>query len=174
MPYILAILGLIAGAGYWYWSLSRAGEAASHAVDLAQRARGAWRRKKFRDKANMSALTAIKDPVTAAAVMMVAIAEARGPIGPATEAAIRVELASVMQGKDVSETFIYAQWAARETGDPNTVSLKLAQLWKDTLSDDERRELAAMVGRVAERDGGPDALQREALSLLSRRLALTH
>jgi hypothetical protein len=174
MPYVLAILGLIAGAGYWYWSLSRAGEAASHAVDAAQRMRGAWRRKKFRDKANMSALTAIKDPVTGAGVMMAAIALARGPLEPSTEAAIRMELGEVMGGKDISETFIYAKWAAEQTDDPNLVSLRLAQLWKDSLSENERRELAAMVRRIAALHGGPDDLQREALALLTRRLALTH
>jgi predicted negative regulator of RcsB-dependent stress response len=172
MPYILTILGLIAGAGYWYWSLRQAGEAAGHAVDFAQQARGAWRRKKFRDKANMSALTAIKDPVTGAGVMMAAVALARGAIEPAAEQAICAELTRVMGDKAPDETFIYAKWAADQTGDPNLVSLRLAPLWKERLTDDERRDLLAMVTRIAALDGGPDDMQREAISLLKRRLAI--
>jgi hypothetical protein len=59
-----------------------AGQAAGEIVDAAQTLKGAYNRKKFRGKAEGSAITAIDDAPTAAATVMMSLALARGPISP--------------------------------------------------------------------------------------------
>jgi len=173
MPILLAILGAIGAAAFWYYRLRDAGRAAHEVVDAAQRVRGAYRRKRYRAKAESSPIEAVDDPATAAVAMLIALASERGTLSPAAEQAIRADMQQVMGLSRVDETFIFAKWVAAHATDPNNLSLRFSRLWLAALQPEERADLYAMAARVAEVDGEPTAIQVNCLKTLGDRLALT-
>lgn len=173
MPVLLAIIGALGAAAFWYYRLRDAGRAANEIVEAAQRARGAFRRKRFRAKAESSPIEAVEDPAAAAVAMLIALASERGPLSPAAEEAIKAEMRQTMGLSQPDETFTFAKWVAAHVTDPNTLSLRFARLWLAALQPEERADLHAMAVRVAEVDGEPTAIQVNCLKTLKDRLALT-
>ncbi len=172
MPFLIALLGILGAGAFWYYRMKNVGRAAGEIVDVAQTAHGAWRRRQFRKKAEGSVITAIDDPITGAAVMMVSVCLERGPMTAATEEAIQSEMRDVMGLAKPLETFTFAKWAADQVMDANDVSRKLAKLWIDRLGVEERFDLVEMVGRVAAIEGEILPQQRIAIQKLKERLAL--
>jgi hypothetical protein len=82
MHYLIGLLAIFGGLAFWWYRMRDAGQAAGEIVDAAQTLKGAYNRKKFRGKAEGSAITAIDDAPTAAATVMMSLALARGPISP--------------------------------------------------------------------------------------------
>lgn len=70
MHIVLAVLGILGGGLFWWYRMKVLGEAASELIDSAGRARGYFRRRKIRKMAEHSPLTAIEDPVLAAATVI--------------------------------------------------------------------------------------------------------
>ena len=171
MHVLFGILGVVGALTFWYFRLKQLHGAASEVVDVADRVRGALRRRSFRKKTEGSPLTAIDDPVTAAAVMMYAIATVDGAPGNAAEAVIRNELARIAPGADIEELLTFAGWAARQVDDPDNVSLKLAGIWRRTLTSGERKDLYAMTERVAD-CGEQSPIKSNALRTLGSRLSI--
>jgi hypothetical protein len=172
MPFLIALFGILGAAAFWYYRMKNIGHAAGEIIDVAQTAKGAWNRRQFRKKAEGSVITAIDDPVTGAAVMMVSACLERGPLMPATDAAIQEEMRTVMGVSDPTEPFTYAKWAAERVSDANDVSRKLAKLWMEKLDPDERNDLLAMVSRVMRVEGEHTQQQRVVLQRLRERLGL--
>lgn len=172
MHILLGLVGLLVAGAFWYYRIRMIGAAASDAVDAAQRARGAWNRRQFRKKVEGSPVSAIEDPVAGAAVIMIATCKERGVLKPETEAAIKAEMRDVMGVSDPGELFTFAQWAASEVTDPNDVTRKLSKLWMNMLSPDERRDLIAMVARVASMEGPLLPQQMQVIQKLKERLAI--
>ena len=73
MHIVLAVLGLLGGGLFWWYRLKVLGEAAGDFIDGAGRARGYFRRRRIWTQAEHSPLTAIEDPVLAAATLIFAI-----------------------------------------------------------------------------------------------------
>ncbi len=172
MHILLGFLGVVAAAAYWYYRLKDAGAAAAEVVDVAQRARGAWNRRQFRNKVEGSALSAIDDPAEGAAVMMIRTCLERGPLSPATEAAIKTEIRRMTGMADPAEAFAFAVWTADQVPSPNDVSLKLRKLWGEKLTAEQRHDVLAMVTRVAEVDGDLLPAQTLAIRMLQERLGI--
>ena len=171
MHVLFGLLGVVGALTVWYFRLRQFHGAASEIVDVAGRLRGALRRRSFQRKTEGSPLTAIDDPVTAAAVMMYSIATVDGPPGIAAEAVIRNELARISPGADVEELLTFAGWVARQVDDPDNVSLKLAGIWRRTLTSGERKDLYAMTQRVAD-CGEQSQIKSSALRTLAGRLSI--
>jgi uncharacterized tellurite resistance protein B-like protein len=148
------------------------GGAAHEAVDAAQRLRGAYRRRKFRGKSEGSVLTAIDDPLTAAAAMMVSVASLEGPLSSQTEAVIRENLGVIAAGHDIEEEFVFARWVSDKVVDPNNMSTKFASLWTSKLTPDERVHLVEMVHTAASADGPASPSQLAAIARLRDRLGI--
>ncbi len=173
MPILLAVLGALGAAAFWYYRLRDVGNAAGEVVDAAQRMRGAYRRKAFRKKAESSAIEAVDDPVAAAAAMLISLAHERGELSIAAEEAIKAEMQYVMGVPNIAETYTFARWVAGHTDDPNTLSLKFAKLWLARLDEVQRQDIYDMAKRVSEADGEPTFVQIGALKALRDRLGLT-
>lgn len=173
MPVLLALLGALGAAAFWYYRLRDVGRAAGEVVDAAQRARGAYRRKQFRQKAESSAIDAVDDPAAAAVAMLIGLASERGSLSRAAEEAIKAEMRHVMGLPNIVETFTFAKWVADHAMDPNTLSLKFAKLWVSRLDEAQRADVYAMAGRVVAADGAPTHGQIGALKALRDRLGLT-
>jgi hypothetical protein len=172
MPFILMILGAIAGAGFWWWRLKAMGEAASEIHDAAGKVIGKYRRNKFRKKVEDSPLTAVEDPRAAAVVMMMAIVQEEGPLDEVSEAAIRREVAETIGESDPTELMIFSKWAVSHTVDANDVSFAFRKLWADSLTLAQKRDLVEMATRAAAAKRAPSANQLAKIDKLSVRLGL--
>ena len=172
MPVILALLGILGAVGFWYWRMRMAGRAIGEIVDVAETARGAWNRRKFRQKVEGSAISAIEDPTTGAVTMLVALVYERGPVGDEAERLIKQAMRDAMGIADPVETFTFAKWAADQAMSANDVSQRLSKLWVDKLGLRERAEFLELAGRVIAADGSPSAEQIAAVAKLKERLKL--
>lgn len=170
MHILIGILTLLGAAAFWWYRMKYIGEAANEVIDQAGKIRGAYRRRKFRKKSDGSVLTAIEDPVTAVAAMMVSVAQLEGPLSAASEKVIRKHIASVSNGHDVEEEFVFAKWVCDNVVDPNNISMKLAKIWTSALDRTERLGLIDMVRQVACANKEPSASQLDAIERLTERL----
>ncbi len=170
MHIVLAIVGLAAAFGYYWFNLRRAKDAVDDVVDVAGRAHGAFKRRQFRKKAESASLTAIGDPRTGAVVMAVAVASRDGHLGTEAESLLTQRMTSMLGIENPEEELIFAKWVARENPDPNNVSLRLGKLWTGQLTMDERKQLVDLVHDVAAAGGPLTHLQVEAVDRLQSRL----
>ncbi|MDX8467892.1 hypothetical protein RFM26_19540 [Mesorhizobium sp. VK23B] len=133
MPFLIAILGLLGAAAIWWYRLKAMNEAASEVADVIGRVQGNIRRKKLRKQAALSPLTAIDDPVVAAATLITAIVSEHGPILPQREAVLREVIAQIAASpKKTDEAVVYAKWAASQIDDTTIVIDKLAPFLRES------------------------------------------
>jgi len=170
MHILLAILGGLGTLALILYRLGMFSRGASDLVDTAERAHGAWRRHKFRNRAEKPALETESDPRAAAAAVAVSIVQCVGPIGAEQEDALRGEFETILQVDDSADLLSYARWLTKDTVDPNTVSARLAELFNTQLGHTEKHELIEMVTRLS----GDDPVQIEAIRHLKSRLGLEH
>ncbi|OHV88991.1 hypothetical protein [Mesorhizobium sp. ORS 3428] len=158
MPFLIAILGLLGAAAIWWYRLKAMNEAANEVADVIGRVQGNIRRKKLRKQAALSPLTAIDDPVVAAATLITAIVSEHAPILPGCEAVIREVISEIAQSpKKTDEAVVYAKWAAAQIDDTTIVIDKLAPFLRERLLPHERDDLLRMLNRVAQ--GGEQRLR---------------
>ncbi|KUM23879.1 hypothetical protein AU467_08140 [Mesorhizobium loti] len=158
MPFLIAVLGLLGAAAIWWYRMKAMNEAAREVADVVGRVQGNIRRKKLRKQAALSPLTAIDDPVVAAATLITAIVSEQGPILPQREAVIREVIAQIAESpKKTDEAVVYAKWAASQVDDTTIVIDKLAPFLRERLDPHERDDLLRMLNRVAQ--GGEQRLR---------------
>ncbi|RWE71334.1 hypothetical protein [Mesorhizobium sp.] len=158
MPILIAILGLLGAAAIWWYRLKYRSDAAREVADVVGRVQGNLRRKKLRNQAALSPLTAIDDPVVAAATLITAIVAEQGPVLPKREAVIRDVIAQIAESpKKTDEAVVYAKWAAAQVDDTTIVIDKLAPFLRGRLDPHERDDLLSMLNRVAH--GGEQSLK---------------
>ena len=163
MHIIIAIVGLLGAGAFWWYRLKYMGQAANEVVDKIGSVRGSIKRKKLRKQASLSPLTAVDDPVIAAATLVIAIAADDMPLGEAREAALREAIAGISSPAKADEALIYGKWAADQIDDTVVVIDKLSPMLRDRLDDGEKEELLDMVAAVLSVDSGnrpPLAAQR--------------
>lgn len=170
MHIILGILGVIAAASYYFFILKRGADAAGQAIDMAQTVRGKMRRNAFRKKADGSVLTAVEDPGTAAAIIMVKTAECKGVITDETKDVIKAILKDEIGMDDSDETVPFAQWVCEQVASPNDIIRQYKTLWMSNLNPTQMAEFIDMVQRVANMDGDPNGEQKEVIRQMRNRL----
>lgn len=173
MHIVLTLLGAIGAFGYYWFVIRKAGDAVGEIADAAGRARGAYRRKQFRNKADAATINAIDDPRTAAVVMAVAVASCDGDMTAEQDAVLNDAMTNVLSVRNPVEEMTFAKWAVREVSDPNNISMRLSRLWTSSLDMRERQELVDLVRRVASAGGDLSPVQNEAVERLKARLAIT-
>ncbi|ESY78367.1 hypothetical protein LB577_26770 [Mesorhizobium sp. B283B1A] len=157
MPFLIAVLGVLGAAALWWYRMKAMNEAARDVADVIGRVQGSVRRKKLRKQAALSPLTAIDDPVVAAATLITAIVSENGPVLPQREAVIRSVISEIADKKKTDEAVIYAKWAAAQIDDTTIVIDKLAPFLRERLDVSERNDLLQMVNRAAQ--GGEKRLE---------------
>ena len=158
MPFLIAILGLLGAAAIWWYRLKYMGEAAREVADVVGRVQGNMRCKKLRKQAALSPLTAIDDPVVAAATLITAMVSEHGPILPRRETTIREVISQIADSpKKAGEAVVYGKWAASQIDDTTIVIDKLAPFLRERLDPHEREDLLRMLNRVAQ--GGEQSLK---------------
>jgi uncharacterized tellurite resistance protein B-like protein len=157
MPFLIAVLGVLGAAALWWYRMKAMNEAARDVADVIGRVQGSVRRKKLRKQAALSPLTAIDDPVVAAATLITAIVSENGPVLPQREAVIRSVISEIADKKKTDEAVIYAKWAASQIDDTTIVIDKLAPFLRERLDVSERNDLLQMINRAAQ--GGEKRLE---------------
>ncbi|MDQ0997377.1 putative tellurite resistance protein B-like protein [Phyllobacterium ifriqiyense] len=149
MHILLALLGIVGGGLFWWYRMRTLGDAASDVIDTAGKARGYLRRRKIRIQHEHSPLTAIEDPVLAAATLIFAIVCEDTPITEKHYEAVRNAIIDICDPAKADEAVIYAKWASSQIDDAVTVIEKTAPLLRQRLNDMEKLELIDMVGKAA-------------------------
>ena len=149
--HILAIIVGLLGAGIvWWWRLQMIARAGNAAIDTARRVRGEVRRKRSREKAALAPVSAIDQPLPAAATLMRFVAGDEG--WPRSRAEARRLLGEIADEAQVDEAITYAEWCERqvlaERKAIDTLCAKLAE-WLDPT---ERERMAGMVEAMAADD----------------------
>ncbi|AGB43575.1 hypothetical protein LB516_10390 [Mesorhizobium sp. CO1-1-7] len=158
MPFLIAVLGVLGAAALWWYRMKAMNDAAREVAEVVGRVQGNIRRKKLRKQAALSPLTAIDDPVVAAATLITAIVSEDGPVLPRREAVIREVISQIAAGpKKTDEAVVYAKWAATQIDDTTIVIDKLAPFLRERLDPNERDDLLQMLNRVAQ--GGEQSLK---------------
>ncbi|TPI30381.1 hypothetical protein FJW08_14800 [Mesorhizobium sp. B3-2-1] len=151
MPFLIAVLGVLGAAALWWYRMKAMNDAAREVADVVGRVQGNIRRKKLRKQAALSPLTAIDDPVVAAATLITAMVSEGGPVLPQREAVIREVISQIADGqKKTDEAVVYAKWAASQIDDTTIVIDKLAPFLRERLDPNERDDLLQMLNRVAQ------------------------
>ena len=167
MHILLALLGIAAAGAFWWYRLKMMNDAAGEVVDAVGRVRGNLRRKKIRQHNELSPLTAIDDPVVAAA-----IASDDAALGPDRESAARAEIALIADPAKLEEAIVYAKWASGQIDDAGTVIDKLGPFLASRLTDEEKNDLVAMTRRVALTQGPPLPALDQRMRRLRQKLGL--
>jgi uncharacterized tellurite resistance protein B-like protein len=168
MP-IVAVVLLTAAFWVAYWFVRMGG--VEHFRDKAARRKQEARKAEARELDRTASLRAVDDPRDAATVLMVLIARGGDPT-PQQTAAIRETLAGVfgLAGEAV-ERLTQARFIAGSARSFEEAAKIYAELFKQRLTREERRELLDMVQAIARLDG-PSPAQTEAIEMLCRRVGL--
>ncbi|GLS29805.1 hypothetical protein SAMN04488498_11071 [Mesorhizobium albiziae] len=153
MHILLAVLGILAAAALWWYRMKMMKDAANEAADVIGRVRGNIRRNRIRHQNEMSPLTAIDDPVVAAATLISALLSDDASLTPERETALRKEIEAIARAGKLEETLVYAKWAASQIDDTGAVIDKLGPFLRDRLSEEERHDLLAMIRRTSAMTG---------------------
>ncbi|HXV31419.1 MAG TPA: hypothetical protein VD840_13900 [Sinorhizobium sp.] len=172
MHIILAVFGVLGMAAFWWYRLKVMREAAGEVADAVDRVRGNLRRRKLRKKAALSPITAIDDPVIAAATVIMAIAAEDIAVSDELEARIRAEIGAIAASeKQGDEAVAYAKWATNQVADVAAVIDKATQWLKPRLDEREKEQLVAMV-LSATLPGERHVMFRQRVEQLRRKLGL--
>lgn len=169
MHILLAILGALSVIALILYRINALKGGAEEVVDTVERAAGAWRRHKFRKKAERPALETEDDPRAAAAAIALSIVESAGPLSADQESALRREFETVLEIDDSAELLSYARWLIKDVVDPNTVSARIAGLLNAEVGDNEMRQLIDMLERLS----NDDPAQIQAIEHLKSRLGMS-
>lgn len=173
MHILLLIVGAFGAAAFWWYRLKYMRDAAVEVTDAVGRIRGNVRRNSLRKKAALSPVTAINDPVTAAATIIIAIASEDTVISDALAERVAAEIRVIAESDEkAQEAVIYARWAANQIDDVGLVIDKTADLLKARLDEPEKEQLVQMVHAAAPAGERPAAFARR-IDQLRRRLGLT-
>ena len=164
---ILAVIGaILAAVGIWYYRIKMLGDIGSDVADLAGRARGAYRMRKFKQKADGATLNAIDEPALAAAVFLYALANEDKTSLYKSVPSIRTSMALVANASDLDDMLAYAEWAARDVLDPRDLVRRFKALWRQSLAADERRQFIGMAETIVAASPQPEPSQALAIDAL--------
>lgn len=151
MHIVLGALGLVVLVSVWWWRLKAMKQVADDVLDSAGHLRGKYRRRKFRKASGLSPLTAIDDPVVAAATVIFSLTtELRLP-DKAGEQALSAVLAPLSTPEKVQDTVAYALWATRQVPDTVLVIDKVAPFLRTCLNAQEKEQMMGLVDDMARR-----------------------
>ncbi|MEO9336274.1 hypothetical protein ABFT80_02390 [Mesorhizobium sp. SB112] len=170
MHILIAVVGLMGAAAFWWYRVKYMSEAANEVVDAVGRVRGSIKRKKLRKQAALSPLTAVDDPILAAATLITAIFSEDTPLTPVRENAIREVISGIADPKKTDEAVIYGKWAASQIDDSNIVIDKLSPFMRERLEENERLELLKMIDDVAAAEDALPPLYSQKMRRLRQKL----
>lgn len=174
MHIILGLLAAIGAIGVLLWRINAAADAAKGVAEKAGEARVAYRRWSWRRKLASDPLDLVTDPREAAAVMLVALAQSDGALTERERTAILAAFTGTLRASvaDAEELLGHARWLAREVRDLDRCFNRMQPILRRGCTSAEIAELVGLLQSVAEVDGKPDAIARDAIARLRRDFSL--
>jgi uncharacterized tellurite resistance protein B-like protein len=167
---LIAILAALVGFGFFgIWRASAAIMAARALVDVAGDAHGLWRHFFWRRKFASDDLALVKDPREAAAAMMFAVGQADGQLTEREQAAILSEIENQLaeDKPHAQELAARGRWLVRDSHDLYRSLTRMDRVLEQT----QRRDVVAMLDRVALANGPPGPEVTRALDQYRRLVA---
>ena len=164
MSIIAALLAAMGVVGVLLWRVNQASDAAKGLLETAEDTRGFFRRMAWRRKSGKNPLDIVTDPREAAAAMMSAIAQWDAAISDREMDAIRAQVKQYFGANEEqsNELLAMGRWLARDTADIGSFLRRASTCVIAKCSQQERRDLLAMLNAVANAEGKPrDVLQQE-------------
>lgn len=172
MPVTFIVIVLLVAGVLWWYRRKMIKEAADDVADVLGRVRGSVRRERLEGKDEMSALTAIDDPVVAAATLILAIATDGPRMTREREQALGEVIAGVAAQSRADDAIDYAKWAAGRVDDAGVVIDTLTPLLRERLDEAEKSDLITMARRVATAGGPPLPMLETRMHKLRQKLGV--
>jgi len=155
MHILISVLSALATVVFILWRINQAAHAARDLADAAGSMKGYFRRWQWRRKVNVNPIDLIEDPREAASILMVAVAQADGPITERERLAILTQMQNRFSAtpQQAGELLARSQWLVREGIDPAEVMRRLKPVIERTCTAAHRRELIEMLTDVSSADG---------------------
>lgn len=175
MPYIVAILGLLAGAYFWINRAKATTNAAQDLVGVAQDVMSAARRFGFRRRYNEHPVDSLQDPDVAIAGAGLAFLDMTGLPTAEQQDALRISLQSRL-GHDpakAEEAMILGRWLVTECGGPGAALKRFSRRLVKMQGNAALQPLMEVLKDVAAARGAQlSPLQRDALEEIARAFKL--
>jgi hypothetical protein len=175
MPYIIAILGLLAGAYFWLNRARAASQAAQDLVGVAQDVMSAARRFGFRRRYNEHPVDSLQDPDVAVAGAGLAFMDLAGLPTAEQQDALLISLQSRL-GHDkakAEEAMILGRWLISECGGAEAALKRFAKRLVKMKGTPALQPLMEVIKDVtAAGKGDLSARQKEALEDIARSFRL--
>lgn len=175
MPYLIALLGLIAGAYFWVNRAKAASNAAQDLVGVAQDVMSAARRFGFRRRYNEHPVDSLQDADVAIAGAGLAFLDLTALPTAEQQDALLVSLQSRL-GHDrpkAEEAMILGRWLVSECGGPDAALKRLSRRLVKLQGNAALQPLMEVLKDVAAARGGElGPRQREALEEIARAFKL--
>lgn len=167
MHIIGLILTIIIGISVWWWRLRMLKRAGDTVIDAAERFRGRQKRRRIAEQTGFSPVTAISEPVTAAATLIRMIVGE--DVWPMVRGRMKAAFADLSSEAHADEALTYAEWAGNQGLDDGRATRMLIDMLRDRLTFDERQQLVAILEDAAA-SGDQDvqaAASRHAIALVN-------
>lgn len=151
------LAGLIITAATIFWWISRASRGAGDVIDAAETVANLPRRYRHRKAVNKRGLKLVETPVEAATVLMLAISRMSDDrrLSETERAQIERELTDHMalEPDDADGLTRQMEMVHHDVTLPETTLFPMVDILKASIDREDARQLARMLGRVADTDG---------------------
>jgi len=174
MAFVLAILGGLGAVALVLWRIKMAADATRDIVEAADVARKYVRRTRWKSRRKAGRPAEPDNPRAAAAAMMAAVAEADGALTEAETSAILEEMTTrfKLAAGDAEALLAEGRWLSKDAGDLSSFLRRMEPPIRAACTEQERRELLAMLATVAEANGPADPIASQAIETLRRSLGI--
>lgn len=173
MHILVGLLSVLAFIAVWYWRLKVLGGAARDGMKAAEAVANLPRKMRFRSRSRRSGLQVVEDPREAATILMLEMAQARGPLTERQEAAIRAEIIQHFEFTEVDANALIAQagWLMRDTLPAHAIISRMTAFILNApgMTEKEIVDLDGMLVMVSEAEGSPTEDQLDLLAIFRQK-----
>ena len=145
MHIFATIIGILALVIAWWYKIRSAGKITREVADIFGITPGNLSQKALRKLSSNSPITAIQNPLVAAATIIIAIQSEEFVLGQSDEDFIEGLLSPLGEAAQVDEAMTYGKWAAFEISDINVIIDKLGEFLKYQLDKSEKTQFLSML-----------------------------
>lgn len=155
MPVIIAVVGLLVAAFFWYNRIKQAGHAVGEIKDAANDVRLAARRFGFKRRSNVHPIDALDDARLAASGIVAATAQMDSMWDQGMSDAMVQQAQSVFDVAvdEAEEMVVFARWIADQGGNPHETVRRMARRLKQLAGRDAMDDTVLMIRGVSGRGG---------------------
>ena len=154
MNILVTVLALIIVCSLWHFRPRSAAGRAKRGVKRLNAERSSLKRDVQRKMTGFAAVTAIDDPLVAAATLMVSIQSEEFVLGDGDEEIIAILLARLIEGEAPEQALDYAKWAALQGPNTSYVIDALGNFLRQQLTRPEKMEFLELLDEADQKIGG--------------------